>query len=81
MASGRFVPLSSPDQALEVFGILAGVGFADPDAGIGYGYVTSQMGTTLPRDVAFRDALHASISERRPRAESGQYRSDQGQTR
>ena len=78
------MPLSPPDQALEVFGILAGVGFANPDAGIGYGYVTSQMGTTLtgdPRDVAFRDALHASISERRPRAESGQYRSDQGQTR
>jgi CubicO group peptidase (beta-lactamase class C family) len=40
------------------------MGFADPDAGIGYGYVTSQMGTWLtgdPRDVALRDALYAAI--------------------
>jgi CubicO group peptidase (beta-lactamase class C family) len=42
------------------------LGFADPTAGIGYGYVTSQMGTCLtgdPRDVALRDALY-----RTPRA-------------
>jgi CubicO group peptidase (beta-lactamase class C family) len=40
------------------------LGFADPDAGIGYAYVTSQSGTTLtgdPRDVALRDALYAAI--------------------
>jgi len=40
------------------------LGFADPDAEIGYAYVTSQMGTTLtgdPRDVALRDALYAAI--------------------
>jgi len=40
------------------------LGFADPDAGIGYGYVTSQMGTALtgdPRDVALRDALYAAL--------------------
>jgi CubicO group peptidase (beta-lactamase class C family) len=40
------------------------MGFADPDAGIGYGYVTSQMGTTFtgdPRDVALRDALHSAL--------------------
>jgi CubicO group peptidase (beta-lactamase class C family) len=40
------------------------MGFADPAAGIGYGYVTSQMGTTLtgdPRDVALGDALYASV--------------------
>lgn len=39
------------------------LGYADPDAGIGYGYVTSQMGTVLtgdPRDVALREALYAS---------------------
>jgi len=39
-------------------------GFADPDAGIGYAYVTSQMGTSLtgdPRDVALRDAVYSSI--------------------
>jgi CubicO group peptidase (beta-lactamase class C family) len=36
------------------------LGYADPAAGIGYAYVTSQMGTSLtgdPRDVALRDAL------------------------
>ena len=40
------------------------LGFADPTAGIGYGYVTSQMGTRLtgdPRDVALRDALYSVI--------------------
>jgi CubicO group peptidase (beta-lactamase class C family) len=40
------------------------LGFADPDARVGYGYVTSQMGTTLtgdPRDVALRNALYAAI--------------------
>ena len=40
------------------------LGFADPEAGIGYAYVTSQMGTTLtgdPRDVALRHAVYASI--------------------
>ncbi|HET7565883.1 MAG TPA: serine hydrolase domain-containing protein [Gemmatimonadaceae bacterium] len=39
-------------------------GYADPDAGIGYAYVTSQMGTTLtgdPRDLALRNAVYASI--------------------
>jgi hypothetical protein len=40
------------------------LGFADPDAGVGYAYVTSGMGTALtgdPRDVALRDALYAAI--------------------
>jgi CubicO group peptidase (beta-lactamase class C family) len=40
------------------------MGFADPTAGIGYAYVTSQMGTSLtgdPRDVALRDALYAAL--------------------
>lgn len=40
------------------------LGFADPKAGIGYGYVTNQMGTALtgdPRDVALRNALYAVI--------------------
>ena len=42
------------------------LGFADPDAGIGYAYVTSQMGTTLagdPRDVALRQALYAALPD------------------
>ena len=42
------------------------LGFADPEAGIGYAYVTSQMGTALtgdPRDVALRDALYSTHAE------------------
>jgi CubicO group peptidase (beta-lactamase class C family) len=41
------------------------LGFADPDAGIGYGYVTSRMGTVFtgdPRDVALRDALYKTLA-------------------
>ena len=40
------------------------LGFADPNAGVGYAYVTSQMGTSLtgdPRDVALRDALYSAL--------------------
>jgi CubicO group peptidase (beta-lactamase class C family) len=40
------------------------LGFADPATGVGYAYVTSQMGTRLtgdPRDVALRDALYSAI--------------------
>jgi CubicO group peptidase (beta-lactamase class C family) len=40
------------------------LGFADPQAGIGYAYVTSQMGTTLtgaPRDLAIRNAVYSII--------------------
>jgi CubicO group peptidase (beta-lactamase class C family) len=38
------------------------LGFADPEAGIGYAYVTSQMGARLtgdPRDIALRQALYS----------------------
>ena len=40
------------------------MGFADPAAGIGYGYVTSQMGTHIagdPRDITLRDAVYSAI--------------------
>jgi CubicO group peptidase (beta-lactamase class C family) len=40
------------------------LGFADPDVGIGYAYVTSRMGTTFtgdPRDVALRKALYSAL--------------------
>ena len=36
------------------------MGFADPEVGLGYGYVTDKMGVELegdPRDVALRRAL------------------------
>jgi hypothetical protein len=40
-------------------------GCAEPDLGLGYGYVTNRMGTYLsgdPRDVALRDAIHAAVA-------------------
>ena len=40
------------------------LGFADPAAGIGYAYVTAQMGTRFtgdPRDIALRDALYSAV--------------------
>ena len=40
------------------------LGFADPEAALGYGYVTSQMGTTFtgdPRDIALRDAIYTAL--------------------
>jgi CubicO group peptidase (beta-lactamase class C family) len=43
------------------------LGFADPTAGVGYAYVTSQMGTSLtgdPRDVALREALYSALGSR-----------------
>jgi hypothetical protein len=43
------------------------LGFADPETGVGYGYVTSQGGTSLtgdPRDVALREALYTAIEKR-----------------
>src|SRR5262249_13814870 len=42
--------------------------FAGPHTGIGYAYVTSQMGTSLtgdPRDVALRDALVSALRRER----------------
>ena len=41
------------------------LGFADPEAGVGYGYVTGSMGMRLagdPREVALRDAIYAALS-------------------
>ena len=43
------------------------MGFADPATGLGYGYVTSQMGTCVtgdPREVALREAIHRAIAKR-----------------
>jgi len=47
------------------------LGFADPDAGVGYAYVTSQMGTRVtgdPRDVALRKALYSALARQKPHA-------------
>lgn len=40
------------------------LGFADPSAGVGYAYVTSQAGTALtgdPRDIALREAIYSAL--------------------
>jgi len=42
------------------------LGFADPQAGIGYAYVTNQVGTALtgdPRDLALRKAVYSVIAQ------------------
>lgn len=42
------------------------LGFADPEAQIGYGYVTSRMGTSItgdPRELAIREAVYSSIPD------------------
>ena len=39
------------------------MGYADPQLGIGYGYVTNRMGMDIsgdPRDVALREAIPAT---------------------
>jgi CubicO group peptidase (beta-lactamase class C family) len=57
------VPVGSP-SSFGAPGAGGAMGFADPTEGVGYGYVTSQMGTSLsgdPRDVALRDALYSAI--------------------
>jgi len=50
------------------------LGFADPAAAVGYGYVTSQMGTRVdgdPRDRALRDALYLAIGRARGETAGG----------
>lgn len=42
------------------------MGYADPETGIGYGYVTNRMGTSLkgdPREVALRNAIPAKSAQ------------------
>jgi CubicO group peptidase (beta-lactamase class C family) len=57
------LPFGSP-SSFGAPGAGGAMGFADPATGIGYAYVTSQMGTQLsgdPRDVALRDALYSVV--------------------
>ncbi len=60
MKSSSFWPFGGP-RAFGSPGAGGSLGFADPGSGVGYAYVTSQMGTSLtgdPRDVALRQALY-----------------------
>ena len=61
MKPGETFPFGHPG-AFGAPGAGGAMGYADPQAGIGYGYVTNRMGTALqgdPRDVALRRALPA----------------------
>jgi len=65
MKPSRGLPFGSP-SAFGSPGAGGAMGFADPEAGVGYAYVTSKMGTTLsgdPRDVALRDALYSALAD------------------
>jgi CubicO group peptidase (beta-lactamase class C family) len=64
MKPGPVWPFGS-ESAFGFPGAGGSLGFADPQAGIGYAYVTSQMGTSLtgdPRDVALRKAAYSALS-------------------
>jgi CubicO group peptidase (beta-lactamase class C family) len=56
-------PFGSP-SAYGSPGTGGSLGFADPEAGIGYAYVTSRMGTSVtgdPREVALREAVYLAL--------------------
>jgi CubicO group peptidase (beta-lactamase class C family) len=59
MKSSAVWPFGSP-RSFGAPGAGGSLGFADPSTGIGYGYVTSRIGTKQdgdPRDVALRQAM------------------------
>lgn len=58
------VPFGSSSHSFGAPGAGGAMGFADPDARLGYAYVTSRMGTTFsgdPRDMALRAALYSAL--------------------
>ena len=62
MKPSPLIPLGGP-RSFGSPGAGGSIGFADPDAEIGYSYVTNRMGVTLtgdPRDLALRNALYSS---------------------
>jgi CubicO group peptidase (beta-lactamase class C family) len=62
MKPSQTLPLGSP-SSFGAPGAGGAMGLADPERGIGYAYVTSQMGTALtgdPREVALRHAVFAA---------------------
>lgn len=64
MKPNSAMPFGSP-KAFGAPGAGGSLGFADPTTGVGYAYVTSQMGPRLigdPRDAALRQALHSTFA-------------------
>ena len=56
------IPFGHP-SAFGAPGAGGSLGYADPEVGVGYGYVTSGMGVKLegdPRDLALRNALYTA---------------------
>lgn len=63
MKSSRALPFGSA-SSFGSPGAGGALGLADPEAGVGYAYVTNRMGTRLsgdPRDLALRDALYSAL--------------------
>src|SRR5688572_7653135 len=63
MKPSSAIPFGSP-SSFGSPGAGGAMGLADPEAGVGYAYVTSKMGTDLsgdPRDVALREALYGAL--------------------
>jgi CubicO group peptidase (beta-lactamase class C family) len=63
MLDGMLTPMFGPNSFGHA-GAGGSLGYADPDAKIGYGYVMNQMGGAIagdPRTVALTDALRASL--------------------
>jgi len=66
MKSTPALPFGGP-RSYGAPGAGGALGFADPDAGVGYAYVTNRMGTHLngdPRDLVLRAAVYAAIRAR-----------------
>jgi CubicO group peptidase (beta-lactamase class C family) len=57
-------PFGSNDKTFGFFGVGGSLGFADPDAGIGYAYVMTKLALYAwgsPREKALRDALYKCL--------------------
>lgn len=65
MKPNRTWPFGSP-AAFGAPGAGGALGFADPDLGLGYAYVTNRMGVKItgdPRDVALREAVFSALKQ------------------
>jgi CubicO group peptidase (beta-lactamase class C family) len=64
MLAHRGLPLGTSPRAFGHPGMGGSIGFADPDAGLGFGYVTNRMQSGLAGDArgfALVAALYASL--------------------
>ena len=76
MKPSPLMPFASP-RAFGHPGAGGAMGFADPELGLGYGYVTMKMGTSLtgdPRDTTLRNSLYSCLHARMSTATSSRGR-------